>query len=151
MNTDLVMLSICETRLGNLMSAEDEIVGLNRASVYGGTPSVVASLWSVEDEATMELMVAFYDYLENGGYSKGEALRQAQLDLLGSPATAHPYYWAGFVLTGDVGEPGSDQSVVLETPSASSKDNSGGDMNCFSIALPLALVGMVVVRRFERR
>jgi hypothetical protein len=79
-------------------------VGLNRAFIYAGTPSVVASLWSVEDEATMELMVAFYDYLENKGYTKGAALRQAQIDVLQNPATAHPYYWAGFVLTGDSGE-----------------------------------------------
>ncbi len=113
-NTDLVVLSACETRLGE-RSAGDEIVGLNRAFIYAGTPSVIASLWSVEDESTMELMVAFYDYVENKGYSKGEALRQAQLDLLQNPDTAHPYYWAGFVLTGDAGEP-APGTTEIPTP-----------------------------------
>jgi len=147
-NTTLVVLSACETRLGE-RSAGDEIVGLNRAFIYAGTPSVLASLWSVEDEATMELMVAFYDYVENQGYSKGEALRQAQLDLLQNPNTAHPYYWAGFVLTGDAGDPGPG---TTETPTPSGEDDSGGGL-CPGAALPLtlaAIVGTLVITRRNR-
>lgn len=101
-SADLVVLSACQTNLGE-RSAGDEIIGLNRTFIYAGTPSVLATLWSVEDAATKDLMVAFYSYL-NEGYAKGEALRQAQMDVLRNPETAHPYYWAGFVLTGDVGE-----------------------------------------------
>jgi CHAT domain-containing protein len=148
-NTALVVLSACETRLGE-RSAGDEIVGLNRAFIYAGTPSVVASLWSVEDEATMELMVAFYDYLENQGYTKGEALRQAQIDALQNPDTAHPYYWAGFVLTGDAGESGPGPT---ETPTPSGEDDSGGGF-CPGAALPLtlaAIVGTLVTVRKSRR
>ena len=98
---DLVVLSACQTNLGE-QSGGDEIIGLTRAFIYAGTPSVMATLWSVEDKATKELMVAFYSYLDKG-YSKGEALRQAQIDVLQNPDTAHPYFWAGFVLTGDGG------------------------------------------------
>jgi CHAT domain-containing protein/TolA-binding protein len=98
-NAALVVLSACETRLGE-RSAGDEIVGLNRAFIYAGTPSVLASLWNVEDAATRDLMVGFYGYLKQG-YAKDEALRQAQIDVLQNSDTAHPYYWAGFVLTGD--------------------------------------------------
>jgi CHAT domain-containing protein len=97
-NADLVVLSACETNLGEL-SAGDEIVGLNRAFIYAGSPSILASLWSVEDEAMKDLMVAFYSYLD-GGHTKGEALRRAQTDMRKNPRTASPYYWAGFVLTG---------------------------------------------------
>ena len=78
-------------------------MGLNRAFIYAGTPSVLASLWSVEDAATRDLMVAFYEYLKDG-YAKDEALRQAQMKMMGAARTAHPYYWAGFVLTGDGGQ-----------------------------------------------
>jgi len=148
-NADLVVLSACETRLGE-RSAGDEIVGLNRAFIYAGTPSVVASLWSVEDEATMELMVAFYDYVENKGYTKGEALRQAQIDALQNPDTAHPYYWAGFVLTGDAGDPGPG---TTETPTPSGEDDSGGSL-CPGAALPLtlaAIVGTLVIVRKPHR
>lgn len=112
--TDLVVLSACQTNLGE-RSAGDEIVGLNRAFIYAGAPSVLATLWSVEDAATKDLMVAFYGYLDEG-YAKGEALRQAQVDVLQNPDTAHPYYWAGFVLTGDAGEGKSVENTEEQEP-----------------------------------
>lgn len=109
-NTDLVVLSSGSVSLPDysklregIISPGDEIVGLNRAFIYAGTPSVMAALWDVDDRATRDLMVAFYSYL-NEGYSKGEALREAQVDLIQNPDTAHPYFWAHFVLTGDMGE-----------------------------------------------
>jgi CHAT domain-containing protein len=62
----------------------------------------LASLWSVADESTAELMKRFYGYLKSGR-SKDEALRQAQLDLIKDPSArySHPFHWAAFELIGD--------------------------------------------------
>jgi CHAT domain-containing protein len=98
-NTSLVVLSGCETQLGR-RSRGDDILGLSRAFIYAGSPSVIASLWSVDDAATQLLMVAFYTHLRQG-QSKAEALRTAQIEL--RKQYPNPYYWAGFVLTGDPG------------------------------------------------
>jgi len=73
------VLSGCDTALGKL-STGDELVGLTRAFIYAGTPSVVASLWSVDDSSTAQLMASFYRNLKTMG--KAEALRQAQLELI---------------------------------------------------------------------
>jgi CHAT domain-containing protein/Tfp pilus assembly protein PilF len=102
-NTDLVVLSACQTNLGEL-SEGDELVGLTRAFIFAGTPSVVASLWSVEDESTALLMERFYTHLRDG-MGKAEALRQAQLEV--REQYPNPHYWAGFVLSGDGGGPGA--------------------------------------------
>ncbi len=69
--TNLVVLSACETNVG-LLSNGDEIVGLSRAFIYAGTPSVVASLWRVNDESTQTLMEKFYKYRFNAD-SRGKA------------------------------------------------------------------------------
>jgi CHAT domain-containing protein len=98
--TSLVVLSACETQLGAL-SKGDDIVGLTRAFIYAGTPSVIASLWTVDDESTSYLMKAFYSHLKDG-MSKAEALQAAQSET--RKLYPHPYYWAGFVLTGDPGQ-----------------------------------------------
>jgi hypothetical protein len=100
---DLVVLSACQTQLGEL-SAGDEVVGLNRAFLYGA-PTVIASLWSVDDEATGALMGQFYTHLL-AGMGKAEALQAAQNTVRTDPhhpEWAHPYYWAAFVLSGDAG------------------------------------------------
>jgi len=72
----LVVLSACETGLGNL-SRGDELVGLQRAFLYAGTPAVVTTLWKVDDRASYELMRAFYDDLKRASVT--ESLREAQL------------------------------------------------------------------------
>jgi CHAT domain-containing protein len=96
---DLVVLSACQTSLGEV-SDGDEVVGLTRAFFFAGTPTVVSSLWNVDDEATGLLMERFYTHLR-AGMGKAAALRQAQLEVRAQyPA---PYYWAGFVLAGDAG------------------------------------------------
>lgn len=97
--TDLVVLSACESQLG-ARSSGDEVVGLTRAFFFAGTPSVLATLWSVDDEATEQLIERFYTHLRSG-QSKADALRQAQLDIRN--LRPNPYYWAGFVLSGDAG------------------------------------------------
>jgi CHAT domain-containing protein/tetratricopeptide (TPR) repeat protein len=97
---NLVVLSACETQLG-AQSKGDDIIGLNRAFIYAGAPTVIASLWTVDDESTSVLMKAFYTHLKSG-MSKAEALQAAQSDT--RKKYPHPYYWAGFVLTGDPGK-----------------------------------------------
>jgi CHAT domain-containing protein len=91
----LVVLSACETGLGKL-SRGDEVVGLQRAFLYAGTPAVVTTLWKVDDRATFDLVRAFYTRLEGAG--PVEALRQAQLETMRT--FPHPYAWAAFGLTG---------------------------------------------------
>jgi len=133
-STDLVVLSACQTQMGDL-SAGDEVVGLTRAFLYAGTPSVIASLWSVDDQATALLMQRFYTYLQCG-LGKGEALRQAQMDVRAE--YPHPYYWAAFVLTGDAGE-------VTEATGPTPTPAAGGP--CWGSALPLGLVMLSGLRR----
>ena len=93
----LVVLSACQTGLG-LVTEGGEIIGLTRAFLYAGTPSVVASLWSVDDASTAMLMTRFYRNLKS--MPRDEALRAAQADLMHDSGTAAPYYWAAFYLTG---------------------------------------------------
>jgi CHAT domain-containing protein/tetratricopeptide (TPR) repeat protein len=99
LNADLVVLSACETGLGQEIRGEG-VVGLTRAFLYAGTPAVVVSLWKVADASTAELMVRFHHRLQGGDRSPSEALRRAQLDLVDGTGFAHPYYWAPFVLVG---------------------------------------------------
>jgi len=108
LNADLVVLSACQTGLGEQVRGEG-LIGLTRAFMYAGTPTVVVSLWSVSDPATAALMVEFYRGLKDG-LSKGEALRRAKETLRtqgyrdGSGrlrSGASPYLWAPFILVGD--------------------------------------------------
>lgn len=110
--TQLVVLSACETQVG-VSSRGDEVVALNRAFLQAGAPSVIATLWQVDDAATAQLMDAFYSYLKNGS-GAAQALQLAQRDL--QMTYAHPYYWAGFVLTGEGGAILADVAP-LPTPS----------------------------------
>ncbi|TAN72768.1 MAG: CHAT domain-containing protein [Magnetospirillum sp.] len=96
LDADLVTLSACETGLGAIKNGDD-VVGLNRGFLFAGARTIVSSLWSVEDEATKELMVGFYAGLAKR--PKREALRQAQLAV--KARFPHPFYWAAFQLTGD--------------------------------------------------
>jgi len=124
---NLVTLSACDTALARgewqTFPQGDDLIGLSRAFIHAGTPSILASLWKVSDDSTVELIGDFYRNLRS--MSKAEALRRAQLRLLGSsagsvggqktgkvsPSTpnrdtmpaewAHPFYWAPFILVGD--------------------------------------------------
>jgi CHAT domain-containing protein/Tfp pilus assembly protein PilF len=100
LNADLVVLSACQTGLGKLVRGEG-MVGLARAFMYAGTPSVLASLWSVSDMSTASLMGEFYKNLIKNKLSKADALRKAQLTLMSDKKYAHPFYWAPFILIGD--------------------------------------------------
>ena len=100
LDADLVTLSACDSGLGKELGGEG-VMGLARAFHYAGARSVLASLWSVADDSTAELMRRFYGYLKQGK-GKDEAIRAAQVDLIHGPeTTSHPYYWAAFQLSGD--------------------------------------------------
>jgi CHAT domain-containing protein len=101
-NTSLVMLSACETGLGRV-SGGDEVIGLSRSFIFAGTPSLIASLWTVDDLATAITVKRFYRYLNSGasgGTNKSQALREAQR-FVRDHHNRHPAYWASFGLTGD--------------------------------------------------
>ncbi|MEM9447004.1 MAG: tetratricopeptide repeat protein [Cyanobacteria bacterium P01_E01_bin.6] len=97
--TQLVVLSACETGLGKLTAGEG-VYGLRRALVLAGSQSQVISLWKVDDAATQELMVNYYDRLLSGS-PRDAALRETQLEFLESEEYSHPYYWAAFIGSGD--------------------------------------------------
>jgi tetratricopeptide (TPR) repeat protein len=101
LRAELVVLSACETGLGNLKQAEGTL-GLQRAFLARGARSVLVTLWGVDDEATQRLIRAFYDHwLEDDDRpTKAEALRRAQSDLRATPAFDHPRFWAAFQLVG---------------------------------------------------
>ena len=98
LNAYLVTMSACETGLGRITRG-DEVIGLSRSFIYAGTPSVVATLWKVDDLAAAVVVKRFHRYLREG-YSRAEALRKAQL-LVKEEINSHPAYWAAFTLTGD--------------------------------------------------
>jgi CHAT domain-containing protein len=103
LTADLVVLSACQTGLGSGALADvpagDDWVSLSRAFLHAGAARVVATLWSVEDQATALIMEKFYQGLA-AGVDEESALAQAQRALVRSPATAHPFYWAGIVVVG---------------------------------------------------
>jgi CHAT domain-containing protein/Tfp pilus assembly protein PilF len=106
LSADLVVLSACQTGLASGALADvppgDDWVGLTRAFLHAGARRVVATLWPVDDWATAALMERFYEgYV--GGAEPVQALAAAQRALIAQPATAHPFYWAGFVAVGGAG------------------------------------------------
>jgi CHAT domain-containing protein len=94
-NTRLLTLSACQTAM-QANSNGEEISGVAYVFERAGAQAVMASLWSVDDAATKDLMVQFYQNI-NQGMSKNEALRQAKL----SQISRHPFYWSPFILIGD--------------------------------------------------
>ncbi len=103
LQASLVTLSACQTGQ-SVIAGGDELLGLMRSFLAAGAATLVATLWTVEDRSTAELMQAFYRGLASG-LDKCAALCQAQRELLRSPldAWAHPYFWAPFFLVGDDG------------------------------------------------
>jgi CHAT domain-containing protein len=95
----LVMLSACETGLGKERRGEG-VIGLTRAFMYAGAPTVGVSLWSVGDQSTAVLMPEFYRRLLAGGGSAA-AMRASQLSMIAGRKYSAPFYWSPFVLVGD--------------------------------------------------
>jgi CHAT domain-containing protein/Tfp pilus assembly protein PilF len=97
--TQLVVLSACETGVGDVQNGEG-VYGLRRALVLAGAETQVASLWKVPDAATKDLMVEYYQRLLQGE-GRSAALREAQRTMIKSKTRSHPYYWAAFVPIGN--------------------------------------------------
>ena len=111
LNASLVTLSACQTGR-SVISGGDELLGLMRAFLSSGASSLALTLWPVEDRSTAVFMKNFYTNLVNG-LSKGDSLRQAQLQFLDVPENGpaeqqalyqHPYFWAPFFLVGHAGQ-----------------------------------------------
>ena len=105
LSSELAVLSACNTGWGAYDSSEG-LNSLGYAFSYAGVPSTIMSLWQVPDDATSRIMTKFYAHLNNGE-KKNEALRQAKLDYLETvvdPMQKNPFYWAGFVLNGNVNQ-----------------------------------------------
>ena len=98
LDCDLVMLSACETGLSHITRGDD-VIGLVRSFIFAGTPSIITSLWKVDDLATAVMVKRFYRYL-SAGYSKVMALSLAQ-HVVKDRVSRHPSAWAAFQLTGD--------------------------------------------------
>ena len=97
----LVMLSACETGLGREKRGEG-VIGLTRAFMYAGAPTVGVSLWSVADKSTADLMTDFYRrYLSKQPTTPPAALRAAQQKMIAGKQNSAPFFWAPFVLVGD--------------------------------------------------
>ena len=103
LGSPLVMLSACETGLGREARGEG-VIGLTRAFMYAGAPTVGVSLWSVADKSTADLMADFYKNLLGGAGARpspSAALRSARLSMIAGRRYSAPFYWAPFALVGD--------------------------------------------------
>jgi CHAT domain-containing protein len=116
---DLVTLSACDTALGSGYFADvpagDELVGMTRAFLAAGSTSVMATLWDVDDEASVELMKRFYERLNGstGATSQARALAEAQREFHSSKDLWHPYYWAPFILVGSQSRTAAHQEQAV--------------------------------------
>jgi CHAT domain-containing protein len=95
LNADMVVLSACQTALGDVKNGDD-VVGLNRGFLYAGAKSIVGSLWEVPDDPTKDLMVSLYRNLKKTDLRR--AMQKAQLETM--KKYDHPIAWAAFQVTG---------------------------------------------------
>ncbi|MBI9067431.1 MAG: CHAT domain-containing protein [Salinivirgaceae bacterium] len=103
LNANLVVLSACETGLGQIKQGEG-VMGLTRALMYAGADNIMVSLWKVSDESTGQLMVDFYTKMlkdKKNKKSYSQLLRKAKLEMIDGGTYSHPYYWSPFVLIGE--------------------------------------------------
>ncbi len=98
LHSDLVVLSACQSGMGNIDTGEG-ITGLTEGFLFAGSCAVLVSLWNIADRSTAKFMGSFYGYLR-GGKSPSKALQEAKIAMIRSPY-GHPFYWAAFVLIGD--------------------------------------------------
>lgn len=128
LNASLAVLSACQTGDGRLQRGEG-IMSMARGFFYAGVPSIIMTLWEVDDHSSSELIVLFYKYLKTG-VDKNIALQDAKLDYLNTAnrLKAHPHYWAGFVNIGNT------EPVLLKSSLPS----------WFLTIPPLLLIGLAV-------
>jgi CHAT domain-containing protein len=97
---DLVVLSACDTALGQEVKGEG-LIGLTRGFMYAGATRVIASLWSIDDSGTSELMALFYRAMKRDNLAPAAALRAAQIQILRQEKWKSPFYWAAFQIHGE--------------------------------------------------
>jgi CHAT domain-containing protein len=97
--TKLVVLSACDTGIGDVLNGEG-VQGLRRALVLAGSESQMMSLWPVSDTGTRDLMMDYYRRLK-AGEGRSDALRSVQLKMLAGRRRSHPFYWASFIQSGE--------------------------------------------------
>jgi CHAT domain-containing protein/tetratricopeptide (TPR) repeat protein len=139
MNAEMAVLSACNTGYGKLRPGEG-MMTLARGFLYAGIPSMVISLWNVNDVSTAEIMTRFYHYL-NLGLEKETALQKAKLDYLrdADDITANPYFWGGFIHLGN------NKSLNFGNTDAASRP---------LILSGIIMIGVVLIltrRKFRRR
>ena len=124
---NLAVLSACNTSVGPLMKG-DGVSSISKGFIMAGIPSVVTSLWSVDDCSTSKLMVNFYKSLNNGN-KKSKALRDAKIAYLQETDNvfSHPYYWAPFLLSGQ------DVELVRNKPFSNLTWLVGLTLSCISL------------------
>ncbi len=131
LNADLVFLSGCNTGRSR---ENGEANGLVRALYFAGVPSVISTLWSVEDESAAKLVGAFYRHLKDGK-SKSKALQLAKIELM-EAGKSDPFYWGAFILVGDPSP--IDLSVA---------DSEPARMGLIFLVGPLAALILLIVLR----
>ncbi len=131
LSTELVVLSACETGMGELQKGEG-VIGLTRGMLYAGAQSIVSSLWNINDATTQHFMIDFYQQLREGK-SKSKALRHTKLSFLEQEKTAAPFFWSAYTLTGN-NEPIEEESIAVW-------------QLLFLLVLPLCAIGVWVWRK----
>jgi CHAT domain-containing protein len=101
LKAQLAVLSACNTGSGKIRNGEG-IMSLARGFIYAGVPSIVMTLWEVDDKSGADIMTNFYSYLKDG-QAKDKALQNAKLEYLStaSQLRAHPYFWSAYVNVGN--------------------------------------------------
>ncbi len=131
LGTDLVVLSACETGVGEIRQGEG-VYSLQRAFREAGAKSVLATLWKVDDQATQLFMEKFYQRYMRGD-SPQKAVRDTQLEFLKSKRYSHPFYWSSFVMIGgDSDDMEQENRVVIE------KKEQGS-------IIPFILLGVIIL------
>lgn len=121
-------LCACETGVGEVKNG-DGIYGLRRALVLAGAETQMMSLWKVDDHATEQLMTGYYSRLLKGG-GRSDALREVQLEMLATSATAPPFYWASFIVSGDERTLEGKAAPPVRAVSASMRPVERGTRGC---------------------
>ena len=103
----MITLQIAISRNKYEISCKEEeqegIMSLARGFLYAGVPSIIMTLWEVDDISSSEIMIGFYSYIKKG-YQKDEAIRLAKIDYLtnANQINAHPYFWSAYVGIGNI-------------------------------------------------
>jgi CHAT domain-containing protein/predicted Zn-dependent protease len=136
-NTNLVILSACETGTGNLIKGEG-VMSLSRAFSYAGCPNIITSLWKADDFSTAYLTNKIHKYLDEGS-TIDEAIQKAKLDYLHdkkiNPRLKQPYYWSHLVFVGNISGKGSISWIWF----------------AIAIAVVLSIAAVIIIKKSSKK